>query len=126
MPKIQKIGGSMSFISVKNLCKTFKVVERQSGLKNAFRSLFKRKYKYIKAVDDVSFDIEEGEIVAYIGPNGAGKSTTIKMLCGILKGDTGQIIVNGFDPFTERKKYVKKIGVVFGQKSQLWWDLPVI
>ena len=116
----------MSFISVKNLCKTFKVVERQSGLKNAFRSLFKRKYKYIKAVDDVSFDIEEGEIVAYIGPNGAGKSTTIKMLCGILKGDTGQIKVNGFDPFTERKKYVKEIGVVFGQKSQLWWDLPVI
>ena len=115
----------MSFISVKNLCKTFKVAERQSGLKNAFRSLFKRKYKYIKAVDDVSFDIEEGEIVAYIGPNGAGKSTTIKMLCGILKGDTGQIRVNGFDPFAERKKYVREIGVVFGQKTQLWWDLPV-
>ncbi len=116
----------MCFISVEGLCKTFKVQQRDSGLKNAFRSLFKREYKYIKAVDDISFEIKKGEIVAYIGPNGAGKSTTIKMLTGILKPDSGKIKVGGFDPFANRKKYVANIGVVFGQKSQLWWDIPVI
>ena len=116
----------MSFISVKGLNKTFKVLQRDSGLKNAFRSLFKRDYKYIKAVDDISFEIEEGEIVGYIGPNGAGKSTTIKMLCGILRPDSGKVRVGKYNPFTERKKYVANIGVVFGQKSQLWWDIPVI
>ncbi len=116
----------MCFISVEGLSKTFKVLQRDSGLKNAFRSLFKRDYKYIKAVDNVSFEIEEGEIVAYIGPNGAGKSTTIKMLTGILKPDSGTMNVNGFDPFSDRKKYVSNIGVVFGQKSQLWWDIPAI
>ena len=116
----------MCFISVEGLSKTFKVLQRESGLKNAFRSLFKREYKYINAVDDVSFEIDSGEIVAYIGPNGAGKSTTIKMLTGILKPDSGTINVGGFDPFSDRKKYVSNIGVVFGQKSQLWWDIPVI
>ena len=116
----------MSFISVKHLNKEFKVLQRDSGLKNAFKSLIKRNYKYIKAVDDVSFEIEKGEIVGYIGPNGAGKSTTIKMLCGILKCDSGEIKVAGYNPFKERKEYVKNIGVVFGQKSQLWWDIPVI
>ena len=116
----------MSFISVKHLNKEFKVLQRDSGLRNAFKSLIKRKYKIIKAVDDISFDIEKGEIVGYIGPNGAGKSTTIKMLCGILKADSGTMKVAGFDPFKDRKEYVKNIGVVFGQKSQLWWDIPVI
>ena len=116
----------MSYISVENLNKTFKVPQRGSGLKDAFRSLFKRDYKYINAVDNISFDIDEGEIVAYIGPNGAGKSTTIKMLCGILKPDSGTISVNGFNPFNDRKKYVGNIGVVFGQKSQLWWDIPAL
>ena len=116
----------MSFISVKNLNKTFKVLQRDGGLKSAFRSLFKREYKYVKAVDDISFEIDEGEIVGYIGPNGAGKSTTIKMLCGILKPDSGIIKVGKYNPFMERKKYVANIGVVFGQKSQLWWDIPVI
>ena len=116
----------MNFISVKNLNKEFKVMQRGSGLRNAFKSLIKRKYKIIKAVDNISFDIEKGEIVGYIGPNGAGKSTTIKMLCGILKSDSGTIRVAGFDPFKDRKQYVKNIGVVFGQKSQLWWDIPVI
>lgn len=115
----------MSFITVKNLSKTFKVSKRDSGLKNAFKSLIKRKIVEIKAVNNISFDIDEGEIVAYIGPNGAGKSTTIKMLTGILKPDSGEIIVDGFDPFDNRIKYVKNIGVVFGQKSQLWWDIPV-
>ena len=86
----------MSFITVKNLNKTFKVYERDAGLINAFKSLFKKDYKLIKAVDDISFDINEGEIVAYIGPNGAGKSTTIKMLCGILNPDNGLISIDGF------------------------------
>ena len=116
----------MSFISVKHLNKEFKVLQRDSGLRNAFKSLIKRRYKTIKAVDDISLEIEKGEIVGYIGPNGAGKSTTIKMLCGILKADSGTIRVAGFDPFKDRKQYVKNIGVVFGQKSQLWWDIPVI
>ncbi len=115
----------MSFITVRNLSKTFKVVKRDSGLKNAFKSLIKRNITEIKAVNDMSFDIDKGEIVAYIGPNGAGKSTTIKMLTGILKPDSGEIIVDGFNPFNNRIKYVKNIGVVFGQKSQLWWDIPV-
>lgn len=118
-------GGIMSFIVVRHLNKMFKVYKRDSGLINAFKSLFNRKYNIVKAVDDVSFEIEKGEIVAYIGPNGAGKSTTIKMLTGILKPDSGEIIVDGFTPFNDRIKYVKKIGVVFGQKSQLWWDIPV-
>lgn len=115
----------MSFIEVKNLNKTFKVNTRDSGLLNAFKNLFKREYKLVRAVSDISFKIKKGEIVAYIGPNGAGKSTTIKMLCGIMKPDSGIISVGGLDPFADRIKYVKNIGVVFGQKSQLWWDIPV-
>ncbi len=115
----------MSYIIVKDLNKTFKVNVRDSGLINAFKSLFKRHYKEIKAVDNISFEIDEGEIVGYIGPNGAGKSTTIKMLTGILKPDSGLIDIGGFTPFIDRVKYVKNIGVVFGQKSQLWWDIPV-
>lgn len=115
----------MSFIEVKNLNKTFKVNTRDSGLLNAFKNLFKREYKLIRAVSDISFKIKKGEIVAYIGPNGAGKSTTIKMLCGIMKPDSGIVSVGGLDPFADRIKYVKNIGVVFGQKSQLWWDIPV-
>ena len=115
----------MSFIVVKNLNKTFKVLQRDSGLINAFKSLIKRNYKEIKAVDNISFNINKGEIVAYIGPNGAGKSTTIKMLTGILKPDSGFISVDKLNPFNDRVKFVKNIGVVFGQKSQLWWDIPV-
>ncbi len=115
----------MSFIIVKDLNKTFKVYTRDSGLINAFKSFIKREYIEIKAVDNISFSINKGEIVAYIGPNGAGKSTTIKMLTGILKPDSGQILVDGFTPHEDRIKYVKNIGVVFGQKSQLWWDIPV-
>ncbi len=115
----------MSFIVVKNLNKTFKVLQRDSGLINAFKSLVKRNYKEIKAVDNISFNINKGEIASYIGPNGAGKSTTIKMLTGILKPDNGTIVVDKLNPFNDRVKYVKNIGVVFGQKSQLWWDIPV-
>ena len=116
----------MDIINVKHLCKTYKVNKRDSGFKNALKAFFKRDYRYIKAVDDISFNIREGEIVGYIGPNGAGKSTTIKMLAGILKPDSGEMLVNGMNPTTDRIKYVKEIGVVFGQKSQLWWDIPAI
>ena len=116
----------MDIINVKNLCKSYKVVKRDSGFKNALKSFFKREYKIIRAVDDISFTIGKGEIVGYIGPNGAGKSTTIKMLSGILKPDSGEITINGMNPTEDRIKYVKEIGVVFGQKSQLWWDIPAI
>lgn len=115
----------MSFIEVKNLSKTFKVYKRNGGLKNAVKSLFKRTYTEVRAVQDISFNIDKGEIVAYIGPNGAGKSTTIKMLCGILYPDKGSILIEGLNPYTNRMKFVSNIGVVFGQKSQLWWDIPV-
>ena len=114
----------MSFINVNHISKTFKVAKRQSGLKASLKSFFKRNYIYIEAVKDVSFEIEKGEIIGYIGPNGAGKSTTIKMLSGILTPDEGTISINGLSPSKDRIKYVSNIGVVFGQRSQLWWDIP--
>ena len=116
----------MSYISVKDISKTFKTSERKSGLKEALKSFFKRKVVYVEAVKNISFDIEKGEIVGYIGPNGAGKSTTIKMLSGILLPTAGNIRVNGLDPFKDRVKYVSNIGVVFGQRSQLAWDIPAL
>lgn len=116
----------MDIIIVKNLCKSYKVAKRDSGIKNALKSFFKREYNIINAVDDITFTIKKGEIVGYIGPNGAGKSTTIKMLSGILKPNSGEVLVNGMNPFVDRIRYVKEIGVVFGQKSQLWWDIPAI
>lgn len=114
----------MSFIKVKNLTKTFKVSKRNSGIRAALKSFFKREYQYIDAVKDISFEIKKGEIVGYIGPNGAGKSTTIKMLSGILTPTSGTIIIDKLNPIKNRKEYVSKIGVVFGQKSQLAWDIP--
>jgi ABC-2 type transport system ATP-binding protein len=114
----------MSYIVVDGISKTFKVSKRSSGMKAALKSFFKREYVYVDAVKDISFSIEKGEIVGYIGPNGAGKSTTIKMLSGILLPTAGNIKVNGFNPFKDRKKYVSNIGVVFGQRSQLAWDIP--
>ena len=116
----------MSFINVNHISKTFKVAKRQSGLKASLKSFFKRNYIYIEAVKDVSFEIEKGEIIGYIGPNGAGKSTTIKMLSGILTPDEGIININGLSPSKDRIKYVSNIGVVFGQRSQLWWDIPAL
>jgi len=112
-------------IEVKNLCKTFKVYKRKQGLNEAFKSLFTRKYETVHALKNVSFSIEEGEMVGYIGPNGAGKSTTIKIMSGILNPDDGQCIINGRTPWKDRINHVKDIGVVFGQRSQLWWDVPV-
>lgn len=114
------------FIKVSNLTKTFRVLQKEMGIKGALKAFIKPNYKYVEAVKNISFEIEKGEIIGYIGPNGAGKSTTIKMLAGILKPDGGQVIVNNLNPFSDRKKYVSHIGVVFGQKSQLWWDIPVI
>lgn len=112
-------------IAVKNLCKQFKVYERKSGAFGAVRSLFNPEYKRIQALDNVGFSIKKGEIVGYIGPNGAGKSTTVKVLSGILVPDSGEVLVNGLVPWKNRKTHVANIGVVFGQKSQLWWDVPV-
>ena len=114
----------MSFIKIENLSKSFKAPIRNSGLKAALKSFFKREHINIDAVKNISFEVERGEIVGYIGPNGAGKSTTIKMLCGILLPTAGNVKVDGLNPFIDRKKYVSKIGVVFGQRSQLAWDIP--
>ncbi len=114
----------MSFIEIKQISKTFKVAKKKSGLKESIKSFFKRDFIEVKAVDDISFSIEEGEIVGYIGPNGAGKSTTIKILSGILIPDSGECQIDGMTPWKDRVRYVKKIGVVFGQRSQLWWDIP--
>lgn len=114
----------MSYIIVDDISKTFKVAKRNSGLKSALKSFIKREYSIVEAVKNVSFKIDEGEIVGYIGPNGAGKSTTIKMLSGILLPTAGSITVDGLNPFEDRKNYVSNIGVVFGQRSQLAWDIP--
>lgn len=116
----------MSFIEVKNISKEFKVNKRSKGIPGMIANMFVPKYEIKKAVQDLSFTIEKGEMVGFIGPNGAGKSSTIKMLSGILCPDKGSITVNGFIPYKQRKSYVGNIGVVFGQKSQLQWDLPVI
>jgi ABC-2 type transport system ATP-binding protein len=113
-------------ISVHDLCKHFRAFKRREGLWGGIQNLFVREYQTVRAVDDISFDIEPGEMVGYIGPNGAGKSTTIKMLTGILVPSTGKIISNGFVPWRQRTDYVKTIGVVFGQRTQLWWDIAVI
>lgn len=115
----------MSFISVRNICKTYKIAKSASGFLNSFKSLFHREYDYKEAVKDISFEISKGEIVGYIGPNGAGKSTTIKMLSGVLTPTSGTIETNGIVPYKDRQNNAKKIGVVFGQRSQLYWDLPI-
>ena len=116
----------MKIISVKNLSKTFKKPIREEGLKGMIKGLFFRQYEEVRAVDQISFDIEEGEIVGYIGANGAGKSTTIKMMCGILYPTGGSVTVNGMSFENDRQKINKNMGVVFGQKTQLWWDIPLI
>ncbi|MBC1524214.1 ATP-binding cassette domain-containing protein [Listeria booriae] len=113
----------MAFISVRNLSKDYKVY-KSTG--NTFLNLFKKRdYKVVHAVKNLSFDVKKGDIIGYIGPNGAGKSTTIKLLAGILYPDSGTCIVDEKSPWVDRKKYVKDIGVMFGQRSQLTWDLPV-
>lgn len=113
-------------IEVQHLQKTFWVAKRGAGFGQALKSLVHREYEEIKALDDISFSIQEGEMVGYIGPNGAGKSSTIKILSGILTPDHGECLIDGKIPWKNRIEYVKEIGVVFGQRTQLWWDVPVI
>ncbi|MBI2920013.1 MAG: ATP-binding cassette domain-containing protein [Planctomycetes bacterium] len=115
----------MPQILVENLVKTFRVAERRPGLAGAFAGLFSRKHRTVRAIDGVSFSIEAGELIGYIGPNGAGKSTTVKALSGILVPDSGRCEILGRTPWKDRVAHVARIGVVFGQRTQLWWDLPV-
>ncbi|QED49813.1 ABC transporter ATP-binding protein [Cytobacillus dafuensis] len=116
----------MPIIEVENLRKDFMIAKRETGMMSALRSLVKREYTKKEAVKNISFSIEKGEVIGYIGPNGAGKSTTIKMLTGILVPSDGKVLVNGIVPYENRQKNAKNIGVVFGQRTQLWWDLPTI
>ncbi|MBE5926451.1 MAG: ATP-binding cassette domain-containing protein [Lachnospiraceae bacterium] len=113
-------------IEVKNLVKQFKKPIRGEGIKGMVKTLFSTKHEIKTAVDNISFKIDEGEIVGYIGSNGAGKSTTIKMMCGILNPTSGSVLINGLEPYKKRKQVAQNIGVVFGQKTQLWWDIQLI
>ena len=113
-------------ITMEHVCKSYKVAKRNAGLKEACKAFFRRKTEIIQALDDINFTILDGEIVGYIGPNGAGKSSTIKILSGILTPDSGVCKVDGRIPWKNRMEHVRNIGVVFGQRSQLWWDVPVI
>ncbi len=113
-------------IRVSHLSKHFRVAQPGRGLAGKVRRLFAPQYRTIRAVDDVSFQVDEGEIVGYLGPNGAGKSTTIKLLTGVLRATAGEVEVNGLVPHQNRAQNAYNIGVVYGQRSQLWWDLPLI
>lgn len=113
-------------IDVRELSKDFRTFKRREGVWGSIQNLFVREYTTVKAVDRVSFAVDRGEMVGYIGPNGAGKSTSIKMLTGILMPSSGEARVNGFLPYKQRRQYVKSIGVVFGQRTQLWWDIAVV
>lgn len=116
----------MAIIAVKDLVKTYKIIEKEDGLVGYFKNLIKPKYKEFTAVNHINFEIQKGELVGYIGENGAGKSTTIKMLTGLLTPTSGEVVVDKLVPNKNRIENNKKIGAVFGQKTQLWWDLPVI
>ncbi len=120
------IGGEYSLIQLEGIRKSFKVAKRSAGMRQALKALFAREYTLVQALDEISFTIGAGEIVGYIGPNGAGKSTTIKIMSGILLPDGGTCRIMGYTPWEQRVAYVRHIGVVFGQRSQLWWDVPVI
>ena len=113
-------------IKLEGINKTFRVAKRQAGFGRAVKALFSREHENIYALQNVSFSVNDGEMVGYIGPNGAGKSTTIKIMCGVLTPDNGVCQINGRTPWRERIAHVSEIGVVFGQRSQLWWDVPVI
>lgn len=115
----------MSLIKAENLSKTFKIYNQGEGIKGYLKSFVSRDYREVDAVEELNLSIEEGEMIGYIGSNGAGKSTTVKMLTGILEPSSGDIEVDGLNPHRNRKKNAMNIGVVFGQKTQLWWDLPV-
>jgi len=116
----------MAQIVVEQLVKTYQIAARSPGMWGAIRGLVRRRTRTVRALDGVSFSIEQGELVGYIGPNGAGKSTTVKALAGILVPDSGRCVVDGRVPWRDRIAHVGRIGVVFGQRTQLWWDLPVV
>jgi viologen exporter family transport system ATP-binding protein len=116
----------MPQIIVENLRKTFRVAEREAGLWGAVKGLAHRRHREVHALDGISFALEPGELLGYIGPNGAGKSTTVKVLSGILVPDSGRCEVEGRTPWQQRVATVGNLGVVFGQRTQLWWDLPVV
>jgi ABC-2 type transport system ATP-binding protein len=116
----------MPQVVVRDLVKTYRVAERDPGLLGAMRGMFARRHRVVTALHGVSFSLEAGELAGFIGPNGAGKSTTIKILSGILRPTSGSVAVDGLSPFDDRQRHVARIGVVFGQRTQLWWDLPVI
>src|ERR1700742_3840320 len=116
----------MPQILVEELSKTYRIAERDAGAMGAVRGLFHRRWRTVEALSGVSFQLEQGELVGLIGPNGAGKSTTIKILSGIMEPTSGRCEVGGLVPWRQRIRHVARIGVVFGQRTQLWWDLPVI
>jgi len=116
----------MSVISVKSLKEFYKVHQKEPGFLGSLKALVKRKYYDVKAVDDISFEIKEGELIGFIGPNGAGKTTTLKCLSGLLYPSGGQVRVLGFDPWDRKTQFLKQISLVMGQKNQLWWDLPAL
>ena len=122
----EREGNMSGIIEIKNVTKEFKVLNRREGLKGSIRDLFSRDYKTVRAVDNITMDIAQGEIVGYLGPNGAGKSTTIKMMTGVLEPTSGEIIVSGREPYRHRSENAQQIGVVFGQRTQLWWALPLV
>ena len=113
-------------ITMENVCKSYRIAKRNAGFLEACKALFHREYEVVDALKSVSFTISDGEMVGYIGPNGAGKSSTIKILSGILTPDSGTVLVDSRTPWKNRIEHVRQIGVVFGQRSQLWWDVPVI
>ncbi|KKS30911.1 MAG: ABC transporter related protein [Candidatus Amesbacteria bacterium GW2011_GWA2_42_12] len=113
-------------ISVKNLKKHYKVYKKEPGLSGSLKALFSRTYETVKAVDDISFEIEQGELIGFIGPNGAGKTTTLKVLSGLLYPTSGEVSVLGYNPWDRKPAFQKQFSLVMGQKNQLWWDLPAI
>lgn len=115
-----------SVISVKNLKKYYQVFEKEPGILGAVKSVWSRKYKDVKAIDEISFSIREGELVGFIGPNGAGKTTTLKVLSGLLYPTSGNVEVSGFAPWDRKSDFLKQISLVMGQKNQLWWELPAM
>jgi ABC-2 type transport system ATP-binding protein len=116
----------MSVVEVKNLKKYYKVHKKEEGVAGSLKALFRRKYLDVKAVDDISFSLNEGELVGFIGPNGAGKTTTLKCLSGLLYPSAGEVSVLGYKPFDRKTAFLKQISIIMGQKNQLWWDLPAI
>lgn len=116
----------MPIISVNNLCKSYQSYKKEPGMLGSLKSLVRREYFEKKAVDSVSFEIEEGELVGFIGPNGAGKTTTLKCLSGLLYPTSGELSVMGFTPYNRKENFLKQMSIVMGQKNQLWWDLPAI